>query len=67
MKNDTRNNRPSVAVLLVPVLLALAGIACVPTEASMSVDGSTLAAQVAEQVLTFILDFSRQALAAFLL
>lgn len=67
MRNFTRDSSPAVAVLLVPMLLALGGVACVPTDRSMSTDSSTLATQVAEQVLTFILDFSRQALAAFLL
>lgn len=67
MRNFIRDSSPAVAVLLVPMLLALGGVACVPTDGSMSTDSSTLATQVAEQVLTFILELSRQALAAFLL
>lgn len=65
MKKYPRNNRLLVSFLLALMPLAFGNTACVPTDSSAG--GSTLAMQVAEQVLTFILDFSRQALAAFLL
>ncbi len=66
MKKHARNKRPFVAALLAPMLFAFASTACVPTD-SMSADTSTLATQIAEQMLGFVLEFSRQALAAFLL
>lgn len=65
MNKHPRNNHLLVSFLLALMLLAFGNTACVPTDSST--DASTLAMQIGEQVLTFILDFSRQALAAFLL
>ncbi|MCK6458060.1 MAG: hypothetical protein L6Q92_16220 [Phycisphaerae bacterium] len=67
MKKTLRYKLPLVAAMLAPMLPALTSIACVPTDSSMSADPSTLATQIAGQLLTFVLDFARQALAAFLL
>lgn len=67
MKKSTRYKRSLVAAMLAPMLPALTGTACVPTDLSMSADASALVTQITEQAMTFILDFARQALAAFLL
>jgi hypothetical protein len=67
MKKTPCHKLPLVAAMLAPMLPALTSVACVPMNSSMPVDASTLATQIAEQLLTFVLDFALQALAAFLL
>lgn len=66
MNAHKSHNRSIVASLLALMPLAAGTIACIPTDSAMPADASAPAAQIAGQLLTFILDFARQALAAFL-